>query len=1234
MEINRLRSDELTWELAARGCDVGSTVDEKRAQLREAFQRNIREDINIHFEPSSELGICASKLDELVGLIQEFDAENRENEFKKIYSRLMHVKSRLHRVVAEGQDLKSKKQNLMFLLSGCFDALQDANHIASLCQTSVGAMCTQNEFIHPERMDAPVGNLIDLGGAAPDHNPTLERPVDSGLSRSLNNDVDSNLTGNSFGDARRRITEFELQNLAQTINRRACTQLADRLAAFTICPIPFMTEEATSSTRRVSFATNPDSSAVPMIQTCSQSGGNSTSRPNGSISLITNPVSHIGAPSHAGLSNERDVPRSSGSFVPIHKWNVFFNGSGSVTSFIEDIEHLAESRGVTEDQLFHSAYEILRGDARDWYTPRRRSFLDWLDLRQKLRDAFLPLNYDEDLLDDIKRRTQGQDERLLLYVTRMQNLFMKLSSSKPSESEQVNIIRRNLLPHLQVALSFQEIATIESLLERGRAAEEIHWRAQQYCPPPAHPRLVQEPHLAYRHQTANRPVQVRVVETAVQSPRAQPRCDFPRRPIECWNCGQTGHRRFSCPQSRRLLCFRCKQPGYTIRNCPECSKKRDSGELSGRLVSPVNVSTTDNVHTSAFLQKRALIDYVISHSNQDQRPHIEVTVLGHPILGLLDSGSSATLVGKSGYMTLMHLGLKLDTSRKTLCSVANGNTCRSIGSVKTPMSLMGRVSIIDVLVVPELSNNLILGTDFWISMDVVPNLKRNEWRFGEYPMVEVCGITDESTLTEDQRERLNSLVDEKFERMSKGLGYTTVATHEIVLEENVKPIKQRYYPVSPFKQKILDEEVKKMLEMDVIEPSKSAWSSPVLLVPKEDNAYRFCVDYRALNKVTKKDAYPLPYVSSILDRLRGARYLSSMDIKSAFWQVGVKKECREYTAFTVPQRGLFQFKRMPFGLTNAPATWQRLIDAVLGSDLEQYVLVYLDDIIIISPDFETHLIILGKVFDRLMKAGLTLSPGKCKFCMPFLNYLGFVVDSKGLHVDVRKVEAIMTVPPPKNITEIRRFLGMAGWYRRFVPDFSTLIAPLTKLTHKNASFVWDSNCEAAFNHIKNALASAPILTCPDFSKPFVLQTDASAYGLGAVLTQESGDGEKVICFLSRSLTKQERNYSTTERECLGVIWAVEKLRNYLEGSHFTIVTDHASLIWLNNLKDPTGRLARWALRLQPYDFDIVHRKGKDNVVPDFLSRSVLINVEVCLWSCYARLILRGRVRRFRLVVEV
>ena len=393
------------------------------------------------------------------------------------------------------------------------------------------------------------------------------------------------------------------------------------------------------------------------------------------------------------------------------------------------------------------------------------------------------------------------------------------------------------------------------------------------------------------------------------------------------------------------------------------------------------------------------------------------------------------------------------------------------------------------------------------------------------------------------------------------------------------------------------------MEKDVVEPSNSPWASGVLLIKKPDDSYRWVVDLRNVNKVTKADSYPLPKVSDILDQLRDARYISSIDLTSAYFQIPLEKSSREKTAFIVPRKGLFQFKRMPQGLHTSPATWQRFIDRVLGEDLKPYVFVYLDDIIIVSQTFEDHLILLEKVLSRLESAGLTINLEKSKFCRQELKYLGYVVNERGLHVDPEKVRAISEYKRPKNRKHIRRFIGMASWYRRFVPNFSSIMAPLHALTSAKAKFNWSPECDAAFETIKEKLISAPVLTCPDFSKTFDLYCDASGVGLGAILSQEG----KVIAYASRTLSDTERKYFPTELECLAVLWAIEKFRGYLEGYKFNVITDHASLVWLNNLKDPSGRLGRWAVRLQQFDFSIIHRKGKEHQAPDALSRNPLPN---------------------------
>lgn len=602
---------------------------------------------------------------------------------------------------------------------------------------------------------------------------------------------------------------------------------------------------------------------------------------------------------------------------------------------------------------------------------------------------------------------------------------------------------------------------------------------------------------------------------------------------------------------------------------------------------------------------RAIIDFILAHAENDERPYLEVEILGQRLLGLLDSGATHTVIGGPGWRRLQTLGLPINKQDMVTCSVANGGKCKSLGSVLVPFQLKDRFRMISVLVVPDFPHTLILGQDFWRRMGIVPDLRRNNWTFSNSePCTAEISVQSQSSLTSEQTQVLQQLVDKAFSDMGDKLGCTTLVEHEI--KTSSPPIKQRYYPVSPFIQAQIDLQLKQLLVDDVIEKSTSPWSSPIVLVKKKDGAYRFCVDYRKLNQVTERDAYPLPYISATLDKLRNAQYLSSLDIKSAYFQVPLLESSRPLTAFTVPNRGLYQFKRLPMGLANSPATFQRLIDRVIGPDLEPHCFVYLDDIVVVTSTFDEHIQVLSEVFRRLISAGLTVAQDKCRFCRSELRFLGYIVDSSGLHVDPEKVSAILNIPSPSNVTEVRRFLGMASWYRRFLPNFSTLIAPLSNLLRKNRKFQWDSVCEEAFQSAKEHLIKAPVLSCPDFTLPFVIQTDASGYGIGAVLTQQIGDNEKVICYLSRSLNKNERNYSTTERECLAVLWAIEKLRPYVEGSKFTVVTDHYSLVWLNRLQSPAGRLARWAVKLQQYDYEIIHRKGREHVVPDALSRSVPI----------------------------
>lgn len=612
------------------------------------------------------------------------------------------------------------------------------------------------------------------------------------------------------------------------------------------------------------------------------------------------------------------------------------------------------------------------------------------------------------------------------------------------------------------------------------------------------------------------------------------------------------------------------------------------------------------------------VSSIRENTSDHSRPYVTVNIEGVPMLGLLDTGSSISVLGNNSHNQITTPCSKVSSCDHINFIAAGGQQLKPLGTMELPITFKNQSHVLQMYVVPEIQNSLILGMDFWRAFDLFPKhlhaveLVDRGVISANLDVATPNHVCSYNHLSNEQRKRADDIIAQ-FREISyeeRGLGRTSLTSH-VIDTGNAAPIRQRYYRMSPEKQQILISELDKMLKEDVVEPCESPWSSPVLLTPKKNGELRFCLDSRKLNAVTKKDAYSLPYILDILDNLRDAKYLTSLDLSKSFWQILIREEDRCKTAFYVPTRGTFQFKSMAFGLTNASATQQRLVDALFyGPEFEHLVFVFVDDIIIISPTFEKHITLLKRVFEKLKSANLTINFKKSQFFREQLNYLGYVVDADGLHADPTKIEAIMNFPTPTNRKEVRRFLGTASWYRRFIANFSSLAAPLNKLTSQAKSappFKWTLEADNAFKKLKHCLVSPPVLSCPDYSKPFEVHTDASDFGIGAVLTQNLDGKENVIAYMSKSLSNQERNYSATEREALAVLTAIEHWRCYLEnGQTFLVYTDHASLKWFLNLNNPTGRLARWGVRLSAYNFIIKHRRGADNVVADSLSRSVPI----------------------------
>lgn len=437
------------------------------------------------------------------------------------------------------------------------------------------------------------------------------------------------------------------------------------------------------------------------------------------------------------------------------------------------------------------------------------------------------------------------------------------------------------------------------------------------------------------------------------------------------------------------------------------------------------------------------------------------------------------------------------------------------------------------------------------------------------------------------------------------LSFTNQVKH-IIRTKNEDPIYVKPYRQPPVQTQEIKTQVKKLLKNNIIQESHSPWNAPVHLVPKKMDAsgeikFRMVIDYRRLNEITTDDKYPLPNIMDLFDKLGKSKYFTTLDLANGYHQIEINETDRQKTAFST-EAGHYEFLRMPFGLKTAPATFQRAMDNILRGLQGLHCLVYMDDIIIYSTSMQEHVKDLRSIFDRLREANLKVQLDKSEFLRKEVLYLGHTITDQGLKPNDDKIKAVLNYPLPKTVTEIKSFLGLIGYYRRFIKDFAKITKPLTNCLKKRNKIIIDQKYMDAFHQCKELLTHAPLLQYPDPSKPYILTTDASAVALGAVLSQGTVGTDQPIAYASRTLSETEMRYSTIERELLAVIWAVKHFRPYLYGNKFTIYTDHRPLAWLDSLKEPNSKLTRWRLRLQEYDFRTEYKKGKQNTNADALSR--------------------------------
>lgn len=563
---------------------------------------------------------------------------------------------------------------------------------------------------------------------------------------------------------------------------------------------------------------------------------------------------------------------------------------------------------------------------------------------------------------------------------------------------------------------------------------------------------------------------------------------------------------------------------------------------------------------------------------------------------LLDSGASVSVFRQD---LAEKSGMRWRKCAYSTIRGAGNNFLDVSGMMKTKVKIDDKMVYVDMYVTPNLSQPCILGVDGLKALNVVMDFRKSEMFVNEvkYPV-------DVGNCDANIKEKLFSLLDDYKDLFCDVVpGAAKGVEHKIQTIPH-DPIVSRMKRIPLNDQIVIEAEVKKMLDAGVIGQSKSPYRFPVVLVDKKDGEKRFCVNYRRLNDVTVKDKQPLPLVDDLLDETQGSKVFCILDMSSAYWQVSLAKEDRPKTAFST-NSGHYEFNVMPFGLTNAPATQQEAMRRILRGIPKVNVL--LDDVIIHGRNNEETLCRLEEVFKRFRERQLRLKMKKCAFLKKSIRYLGFVISENGKEMDPAKTVAIRDYPKPRSVKELRSFLGMASFCRKFVAGYANIVAPLYSLTSLKSKWIWTKKCDDAFRKVKEILQRPPVLACPDLNAPYLLRiyTDASGTGMGSALKQIQNGKERVIAYASRCFNERERRlYAPIEKEAAAVIWAVNHFRPYLKGSRFRIVSDHSPLKWLFSRTDASGRLGRWQAALIEHEGleGIDYIRGIENQLADGLSR--------------------------------
>lgn len=887
----------------------------------------------------------------------------------------------------------------------------------------------------------------------------------------------------------------------------------------------------------------------------------------------------------AARKSTKVKPRSKGEIVStstntLHTMIPEFDPlTDNVLSWINVIESYASTFAWSDSMIRYQALNKLKGSAKMWYDSLLRNDHSWTtwvwkDWRKIILTTFQIKRNMFDLIKEIidKKPIENQSLYEFFFQQKAKIDALNLNFSQPDIMSIIlgNISDSNITASVE-ASNFQSCDNLAGFLH-----------SRLYKPKTKQMSVVsnvssRDNTKDVKPYTQNQNVLRPVLPSSSETPSTGQTQN--RKPIECFNCGGN-HKRIHC----YIKCEFCGKKGHSDSTC--YTKKK---------ITPVKPVVQETKYISS------------SDSKDKFYKTIKVNEFEHT--AFIDTGSSCSLISLA-LAKKFNLRMCPITSPITLQGFQK-DSIETVSSLVTVNLKIDSVIVqnVELYVLKELSGcEILIGRNVTERTDIMYSRIGKILKFdyaAEY--VQFCEVVADPDFvidTDSQHAKLLTLFKNYKECVAssiKELG--KVNNHEMEINlSDTKPVYFRPYRASNSDRKIIRDMVNELLEHGIIRESNSPYASPALLVSKKNGEKRLCIDYRALNKITIKDKYPMPRIEELIDRLQGCKFFTSLDLKSGYYQIKMKEDSVQKTAF-ITEDGHYEFLRLPFGLANAPSTFQQMMNRVLGNLRFGKIIVYLDDILIVSETAEENLEILETVLKLFRENGLTLNLKKCHFLKTEIEFLGYKVGQNCIMPSESKVKAVKDFPTPKTVHQLRQFNGLISYFRKFIKSCALISSPLTQLTRKDSSWSWDSSHEHAFQALKDSLTSDSVLSIFDPKKECVLYTDASREGIAGILMQVTVEGEKPIHYYSRQTSDDEKKYHSFELELLAIVASLEKFRLYLLGTKFKIVTDCNSVRYALTKQEIVPRIARWVLSTQEFTFDIVHREGTRMQHVDALSRN-------------------------------